>query len=93
MSNDGYTCPSIPIGIAVVVTDLMESPDLAGALRGGENHADPHLPNQKHALAPPSPPWSIATIKSLDISSNIPNIALAMDAEDSPWGGKLFHPQ
>lgn len=52
---------------------------------------DPHVPNQQivSTLRPPSPQWSIATVKSLDISSHIPKIAVAMDAEDSPWGGKL----
>ncbi|KAG7009958.1 vacuolar protein sorting-associated protein vps5 [Physcia stellaris] len=49
---------------------------------------DPHVPNQQtvSTLRPSSPQWSIATVKSLDISSHIPKIAVAMDAEDSPWG-------
>lgn len=45
--------------------------------------------HQRPFARPPSPQWSIATIKSLDISSNIPKI-LTMDAEDSPWGGMSF---
>ena len=54
--------------------------------------ADLQVANHQRPLArPPSPQWSIATIKSLDISSNIPKI-VAMDAEDSPWGGmSSFH--
>ena len=36
-----------------------------------------------------SPPWSITTVRSLDISFHIPQVAevIGMDAEDSPWGG------
>ena len=34
----------------------------------------------------PSPQWSTTTLKSLDITLNIPSV-IAMDAEDSPWGG------
>ena len=30
---------------------------------------------------------SIDSIKSLDVSNNIPRILSPMDAEDSPWGG------
>ncbi|MCJ1420712.1 Vacuolar protein sorting-associated protein 5 [Xylographa parallela] len=33
-----------------------------------------------------SPQWSITSIKSLDISENIPKVVKKMDAEDSPWG-------
>ena len=56
-----------------------------------EIDGDPHVPNQQalSTLPPSSPQWSIATVKSLDISSHIPKIAVAMDAEDSPWGGML----
>lgn len=36
---------------------------------------------------PAEPRASIETLCSLDISDNIPNIVLPMDAEDSPWGG------
>ena len=51
---------------------------------------DSHVPNHPRAstLRAPSPQWSIATVRSLDISSHIPGIAVEMDAEDSPWGGK-----
>ncbi|MCJ1298355.1 Vacuolar protein sorting-associated protein 5 [Hypocenomyce scalaris] len=35
---------------------------------------------------PASPQWSIITVRSLDISSNIPSRFSNMDAEDSPWG-------
>ena len=35
-----------------------------------------------------SPQWSITSIKSLDISENIPKVVKKMDAEDSPWGGQ-----
>lgn len=38
-----------------------------------------------------SPQWSITTIKSLDISSNIPKVVENMEAEDSPWGGQTTH--
>ena len=31
---------------------------------------------------------STDTLRSLDISQNIPIIILPMDAEDSPWGGR-----
>ena len=50
---------------------------------------DSHVPNHQRAsaLRAPSPQWSIATVRSLDISSHIPAIAVEMDAEDSPWGG------
>ena len=52
--------------------------------------ADLQVANHQRPFArPPSPQWSIATVKSLDISSNIPKI-VAMDAEDSPWGGMSF---
>ena len=50
---------------------------------------DSHVPNHQRVstLRAPSPQWSIATVRSLDISSHIPGIAVEMDAEDSPWGG------
>ena len=45
-------------------------------------------PSQRAPLRRPlSPQWSITTLRSLDISSNIPKLSTAMDAEDSPWGG------
>lgn len=35
---------------------------------------------------------SIDSIRSLDVSNNIPRILSPMDAEDSPWGGmRLSH--
>ena len=34
-----------------------------------------------------APRASIDSIKSLDVSNNIPRILSPMDAEDSPWGG------
>ena len=69
-------------------------------IAGGEKpssqdpEADPRVANHLRAFArrPPSRQWSISTVKSLDISSNIPKIAVAMDAEDSPWGGMLIPP-
>lgn len=48
---------------------------------------DPPNHQRASAFRPPSPQWSIATVKSLDISSHIPRIAAAMEAEDSPWVG------
>lgn len=35
---------------------------------------------------------STDTIRSLDISNNIPRIVFSMDAEDSPWGG-MYSPK
>ena len=55
---------------------------------------DSHVPNHPRAstLRAPSPQWSIATVRSLDISSHIPGTAFRMDAEDSPWGGTSIMP-
>ena len=63
--------------------------ELVGKQQSQESDADPHGANHQRTFSQrlPSPQWSIATIKSLDISSNIPDLAVAMDAEDSPWGG------
>lgn len=44
-------------------------------------------PNRKALQPPTSDQWSITTLRSLDISGNIPKAPVRMDAEDSPWGG------
>lgn len=44
-------------------------------------------PNQKALQPLTSDQWSITTLRSLDISGNIPRAPVRMDAEDSPWGG------
>lgn len=43
--------------------------------------------NERRPAEPASPQWSIITVRSLDISSNIPSRFANMDTEDSPWGG------
>lgn len=40
-----------------------------------------------HVNGPAGPRASLDTLRSLDISHNIPKIVSPMDAEDSPWGG------
>ncbi len=65
--------------------------------RGGQGLASkradaqsPSSPNQKALQPPTSDQWSITTLRSLDISGNIPTAPARMDAEDSPWGGLYF---
>ena len=43
---------------------------------------------QSDKLRASSPHWSTRSVRSLDISSNIPQVAVTMDNEDSPWGGQ-----
>ena len=43
-------------------------------------------PNQDTDLTAPSS--SIETLRSLDISDNLPRLVASMDTEDSPWGGR-----
>ena len=44
-------------------------------------------PTGGDATADNRPRCSTETLRSLDISLNIPRIVFPMDAEDSPWGG------
>lgn len=48
-------------------------------------------PFGQDSTTPDMPRCSTDTLRSLDISHNIPNIVLSMDAEDSPWGGMFFN--
>ena len=60
---------------------------------GVQENIPPNLPS----LVPKAdllrePRCSTDTLRSLDITHNIPRVfGLAMDAEDSPWGGKLSY--
>lgn len=51
---------------------------------------DREIPGQPHvgkAEDAPTPRCSTDTLFNFDISSDIANLPLPMDAEDSPWGG------
>ena len=50
----------------------------------GEMPAQPQTGKAEDAL---TPRCSTDTLFNFDISSDIPKFLLAMDAEDSPWGG------
>lgn len=71
--------------VASTRTSRTTSASISTSGLDGHSHAPNH--HRASTLRAPSPQWSIATVRSLDISSHIPGIAVGMDAEDSPWGG------
>ena len=61
---------------------------LMDEMHGGVEQASHLLAPANDATADSKPRGSTETIRSLDISHNIPRIIFPMDAEDSPWGGR-----